>query len=201
MVVTTVFCKSGNGVAILAGGIASFVLSKMNLLRIFLLCMIIAVPTYIFARTAGGWDGSELVQLIASVADEQRAGSVRIRMVQENLFSARVAQRPIFGWGGWYRAFPVDEYGNRLTRGPYLTVTKLHRFRLYDKNEMRIIYAATSIPVLFCIDSLMNAMLSPLYIIIAGGLVSLHLQTKKTVRAARQEAMAPGAMPTDAAKE
>lgn len=214
MLVTVIFCKSGNGVVILLLGLFFRFLTKRNLGRIFLLVLILSIPTYIGLRTVGGWDGKNLLDFIAEVSDSQRAGSVRARMIQESLFAERVEERWLLGWGGWSRAFPVDEFGNRLTRGvdslwiivygengfiglvsvfsilligPYLAVTRLHKLRKLDRNEIRIVYTLCAIPVLFSIDSLMNAMYSPLYPIVSGALISLYLGTRREARLASKE--------------
>ncbi|MCK4514383.1 MAG: hypothetical protein KAU31_03945, partial [Spirochaetaceae bacterium] len=46
---------------------------------------------------------------------DDRVSSLAVRLVQEDLFGARALERPLFGWGGWGRGWPVDpRTGERL---------------------------------------------------------------------------------------
>lgn len=206
MLVTVILCKSGNGIVIMVIGIIGRILTNRNLGKVFLLTLILSIPFYISARTMGDWDGQSLVELVGEVSDSERAGSLRIRMVQEDLFTEKADERWLLGWGGWGRAFPVDEFGFRLTRGvdamwiivygengiiglvsmylvlllgPYLVAMKVTKNHYFNNSERNILYLTSTIPVMFAIDALFNAMFSPLYLLISAALISNYITSKK----------------------
>jgi hypothetical protein len=57
----------------------------------------------------------ERILAFAERIDPQRAGSLLTRMENEERMLDKVAQRPLFGWGGWGRSRVYDEQGNDIT--------------------------------------------------------------------------------------
>lgn len=113
---TTLLCKSLNGIVLLFLGTVAVVITKWVRSALPMAVLVLAAPAYMCLRAADLWSGQGAVALVAGV-NEQRAASLRARMHQEDLFSDKAWQRPIFGWGGWGRMFPTDEQGARRTRG------------------------------------------------------------------------------------
>ena len=206
LMITAVFaCKSGNGFIILAMAILARLMTKAGMARLMLLALIFIIAGYLTVRVSGYWDGIELINKIESISgDAQRAGSMGARIRQENLFLLRAEEKWLFGWGGWGRAFPIDEYGNRLTRGvdslwiivyshngvialtlffwmflaaPYVVATRAHKMAL-NTNERSFVYMVSFIPVFVMVDSLANSMLSPLYTMVVGSLTSVIIDVQ-----------------------
>lgn len=201
LMITAVFaCKSGNGFIILVMAILARLMTKAGMAKVLLLALIFIISGYLTARVSGYWDGIELINKVESISgDAQRAGSLGARIKQENLFLQRAEEKWLFGWGGWGRAFPIDEYGFRLTRGvdslwiivyssngvialtsffwmflavPYVVATRVHKMVL-DTREQSFVYMASFIPVFVMIDSLANSMLFPYYLMVVGSLTSV----------------------------
>ncbi len=206
LIITVIACKSGNGVVVMAMAILARVMTKAGMARVLLLMLVLVIAGYLTVRVTGYWDGVELITNIQSISgDAQRAGSLGARIKQENLFLHRAEEKWLFGWGGWGRAFPINEYGDRLTRGvdslwiivysengiialtslfwvflstPYVVATRARKMVLNAKEES-FIYMVSFIPVFFMIDSLANAMVSPLYILVAGSLMSVIIDIQR----------------------
>lgn len=205
MITTIIACKSGNGFIIMALAMLARLLTKTGMVKILLLSLVLIIPSYLAARVSGYWDGLELINQVKSISgDAQRAGSLGARIKQENLFLIRAEEKWLFGWGGWGRAFPIDEYGVRLTRGvdsfwiivysqngiialvslfwmflatPYIVATRLHKMSL-DKKESSFLYMASFVPVFFMLDSLANAMFTPVFILVTSSLTTVVFNAK-----------------------
>lgn len=206
LMVTAVFaCKSGNGFIILLMAIMARLMTKAGMAKLMLLALIFIIAGYLTARVSGYWDGIELINKVESISgDAQRAGSLGARIKQENLFLQRAEEKWLFGWGGWGRAFPINEYGVRLTRGvdslwiivysqngvialtsffwmflaaPYVIATRAHKMAL-NTRERSFVYMVSFIPVFVMVDSLANSMLSPLYLMVVGSLTSVIIEVQ-----------------------
>lgn len=68
------------------------------------------VLLYPTLRNAGYIPTAQITQYAESISPE-RAGSLRLRLDNEDLFLERAAERPLFGWGGWGRARMYDARG------------------------------------------------------------------------------------------
>lgn len=115
--IITLFCKSANGWFFLFMGSAGFFYyTTFRSARIFRL-MILLIPLYILMRITNAVP-LDLIQSNAEILfDEERVTSLTSRLYQEDLFSQKALQRPLLGWGGWDRGWPVDpDSGERLLR-------------------------------------------------------------------------------------
>ena len=52
----------------------------------------------------------QLVELVHNI-DEERAGSLKFRLTQEDILLEKATEKPLFGWGGWGRARVYNHYG------------------------------------------------------------------------------------------
>jgi type IV secretory pathway VirB3-like protein len=201
---TTILCRSGNGTAVLFIGCGLYYVRKITKSIVPLIIFLLLIPGYIGIRSTGVWEGESLKKLALILFDEERAGSLGARMYQEDVFSKKAWERPIFGWGGWKRGFPVDEYGKQMTRGvdalwviafsengyvgvisltmamligPFLMLRRYKTKMFKRKEEEAIIFTIpmSLVVTLFMLDSLFNGMLNPIYIIISGGMVSVFI--------------------------
>ncbi len=195
MLITTIFaCKSGNGVFALFLGVASFVLGVNLKSPVFILILALVPPSYILLRTTGIWSGDNVIALIEAF-DEERAGSLNVRMVQEDVYTKNARRQFLFGWAG-PGMIPRDENGQKLTRGndSFWIIT----FSMYGVVSLVSIFVVLvaaptawalaqdvrfptplSAPgaglalmvVIFAIDCLANGMIIPIFLIAAGALI------------------------------
>ena len=193
LIVTTVFCKSANGILLLGVGIVVLFATRLLRSPIPLLALALVAPAYIALRATDLWSGGDLVSLIASV-DSTRAGSLDARMRQEDVYTDQAFERPFFGWGGG-GMIPTNEAGHRLVRGNdgFWIIT----FGLYGLVSLVSVFLAILLPAmvlilripagtwtrpdvgptvslavvvtLFAIDCLSNGMLNPVYALAIGG--------------------------------
>lgn len=207
-IVTTVLCKSANGVVMLSLGLGAFFATRWLRSPIPLLALVLVAPTYITLRATDAWSGENLVALLAS--DMQRAGSLSARMRQEDVYTDQAWKRPFFGWGGG-GFIPRDHEGKRLVRGndAFWIIT----LGLYGLVSLVSVFVALLLPalvlmfrvpasawmtprvaptaglatvtVLFAIDLLFNGMMNPVYLMAVGGLCGVRKLT------AAQPASAP----------
>lgn len=194
---TALACKSLTAIAL--GAIAIAALGVMRLTRVGALVWVLVFlpPAYIGARTLGGWSGQGMIAL-AEMISADRAGSLRTRFHSEDVLWARASQRPMFGWGAG-RSIGVDPETGQLVAIPdgyWIIVAGRHglvglfsmmlvcllpawmllrRAPARDWLHPHVAPAAALalLPVLFMCDSLLNAMLNPLFILAAGATASV----------------------------
>ena len=201
LLLITVLCKNMGALVLLALGLAGLFAVKWWRIRTIVYALIVAPPLYMFARTSGLWSGQTLAR-IAGEIHERRGQSLQFRLDNEDLLIAKARQRPLFGWGRWGRArvYVADDAGNlddvTITDGLWIiafgstglvglcasTTTLLlpalaciRRFpaRLWIHPLVAPAACITVLIVLYAIDNLFNAMANPIYLVCAGGLVSL----------------------------
>lgn len=200
LVVTTLLCRSSGSLAL---GVAGFlVLASARLLRgpWLVWVLVTAAPLYVMTRSSGTWDGQEVVEFSRKHFDEDRAASFEFRLQNEDMLVAKALERPLVGWGGWGRSRIYDSYGNDLSvtdglwvitlgeRG-FLGLTALGLVILLPVARFLVLHGAASwrtpeygfvavlavVLVLYSIDSLLNAMVNPVFALVAGGLTALRL--------------------------
>ncbi len=161
--------------------------------------ILIAVPGYMTVRTVVGWDAAVLVDAAHAVAGPERAASLQTRIDNEDLLKAKAMQQPLFGWGRWGRNRVYDEFGNDTTTtdglwviilgqagvvglvaftgvfiAPALTVRKTARGRWREASVAAPVVLGL-LCTLYLMDNLLNAMVNPVFTLIAGGLCGLRL--------------------------
>lgn len=209
MMFTCVLCKSANGWIFLALGCGAYFLYRHSgSCRPFLIIILI-IPTYIILRLTGWLPADELEKLAANIFDYERAASLGIRLYQEELFGLKALQRPLFGWGGHGRGWPLDpltgepliqmidslwlitfstrgfvglvSFMGSMLIGPWLVFRSRGLSSGGVKSiEIKVVLLGLSV-VFFILDTLVNAMPNPIFILISGALVSWQLSSKEKV--------------------
>jgi hypothetical protein len=200
LVPTTILMKSTGALALgLVGGFVLY-LSKIVPARIWLVGLVLVSPLYATVRVTGAWRGEALIEWISENISHDRAESLDFRMHNEDMLITKALEKPFFGWGGWGRARVYDDetgldltitdglwvicFGNNglvglLAVGGIVSLPTLlfaYRFspRDWSKAALAPATACAVIVVLWGIDCLMNAMMNPIYLFMAGGLTSLQ---------------------------
>ena len=143
----------------------------------------------------------------SSIFDAERVGSLTIRLLQEDLFVQKAMGKPLFGWGGYSRGWPIDPVtGKKMIRmvdalwiiifsskgffglvslmssiliGPWIVLRSfMKKTKELDLDFMPQVVLSL-IVILFMIDCLVNAMVNPIYIMTSGALVGCYLAQKQ----------------------
>ena len=94
------------GVVVLLGGRRMVMLAAAG--------VAVLVLFYPMARGAGLVPVETVLGLAESI-DTDRAGSLRFRLVNEDMLLAKANEKALFGWGTWGRGFIYNDWGNRIS--------------------------------------------------------------------------------------
>lgn len=194
LAVTTVLCKSAGAIGLMFAGVSVLIGSRFVRTRVMVLILLSIAPVYMGLRATALWNGRSLVTAARFVAPE-RADSLQTRLNSEHLLIEHALQRPILGWGGWGRHRVKNERGFDNARTDGLWVIALGKYGLVGVASLcgavllpvlayflkaprqnlfgRVCAPATAlaiVAVLFMLDSLLNAMPNPMFLLAAGGL-------------------------------
>jgi hypothetical protein len=203
LAVTTLLCKSSGAIGLGAVGAAILYLSVKFRTRLLLGGLLSAPALYVYLRIWGGWTGMELADAIGQYFDRERSASVIFRLENENLLINRAMESPVFGWGGWGRSRVFDEDGRDVTvtdglwiiafgdrgfvglaaLGAALAVPAIRVLRRFPPNLWaKAPYGVAAVLAvnlgLFFVDGIANAMLNPVFILSAGGMIGLAGSTQ-----------------------
>ncbi len=197
LLATAVLCKSLGALALLAIGLG-VLLGTRKLGKPILVIALAAFPVlYVTTRGMGLWSGSMLLNAAGAISEE-RADSLWVRLVNEDMLVARARERLMLGWGGYGRNRVYDpDTGADLTITDGLWVIVLGSNGLIGLTALmstwilpavlllrRVPAARWSDPayagaaalavsvLLYACDNLFNAMLNPVYMLCSGGLVA-----------------------------
>lgn len=202
LAITTVLCKSANGWFALALGCGSYFFCREGRSVRPLQGLLLAIPLYMVVRATGLISGKEIEAVAAYFVDPERVGSLGLRLLEEDLFSLKALHRPLLGWGGYNRGWPVDpDTGRELismidslwlitfsTKGfvglvslvAAMLVGPWSVLRMANKKVRGADFSWTIsvvlclVVILFMIDSLFNGMVNPVYIVTSGALVGWY---------------------------
>ncbi len=205
ILITIVACKSGNGILFLFLGLIARVILRARIAHVLIIAIIVTIPAYLYVRVTGALEWQHIITNVEIVSDKSRAGSLRIRMEQEDLFIDRAKDKWLFGWGGWGRAFPIDKYGMRTTRGvdslwiivysehglvslislcwmmlgaPFL-INRRSFLTYLERSQQMSLQFVSLILVFFMVDCLANAMVSPFYPLLGGALMGVFITLRR----------------------
>ena len=195
---TSVMTRSTGAIALLAVGMGTLFIGKKINNNLLVVCLLLIPILYMGTRGTGVWTGYNLQEFIANTISYERAESLWFRMENENILTEKALQRPAFGWGGWGRSRVHDEEGKDITvtDGLWIIILGqnglaglglftlsllmpvaifLRRYPVQKWHYSQIAPAAVlSILLgLYMIDNLLNAMVNPIFTVVAGGLTGI----------------------------
>ena len=207
----SVLCRSAYAMALmfLAGGLLAVARYKPSRRIVLVLG---AIPlAYITLRTVGGWDASQLVDLSDSVFGSNRTGSLNVRLTSETNLWNLARHRPIFGYGRWPGALApgvvmipdglwIIALGRTGLVGlagvmlmfvlpAWLVVRRLHAADVTTPGG-GIWITLTTLPAIYAMDNLLNAMVNPLFVLAAGGIAGAVDMLKRRAHATPVRAQA-----------
>jgi hypothetical protein len=193
-----VWSRSSGAIALLfLGGAVMFTMSRFRWSSP--IWVLIAVPlVYTGLRGTNAWDGQGVVDFIEQNISPDRADSLDYRFSAERLLAEKARERPLLGWGGpdrgrvvWSRGGMVDNdlvvadgqwiiafntfgaLGWACLLGAFLV--PLFSFashappRLWFRTQFAAPAAVGLVGALFMVDCLLNAMVTPIYLVGLGG--------------------------------
>lgn len=199
-------------------GVAAF--TRFSRLKIALLALALATPTYLAMRITGVWSPDFAVAIVEELVDPSRARSFAARIYQEQELGGKAKLRLPFGWGGHNRFRVFDDYGEATTVVDSLWLITFGKYGLVGlvglygmlcvpsilivrRTPARYLLHARMAGVVGLIlalaianaDSLQNAFYSPLMMMASGALattaVSVRAWLPKDPRRTGQAAGAP----------
>lgn len=199
LLVVCLLCRALNGYTVLIMGLGTLYFIKSFGSRVVLVFILLFPPVYVFSRVVMDWHGEQVVQTVWSI-DPLRARSLRSRISHEITLVSKALERPLFGWGGWNRnraeelekgamgkrsitdSFWIIVLGQRGLVGLIsVSLVLLVPIWLLARHMPAVAWsypengpaASLSMALLgFTIDCLANAMISPIFFVIAGALMA-----------------------------
>ena len=203
LLISTVMCRSVGALVLTITMCVVLTLTMLLRTRLLIMVLLVVPILYTSTRIGGVWDGRSLVSFVAEEVDPARAQSLEFRINNEDLLVARALQQRWFGWGGWGRSAVTDDFGTRTTvadgmwivqfgRGGLVSmalwmitlaipmVLLLWRFPpgMYLSRTLAPVTALASIPVIWNIDCLPNAMENTVFFVIIGGLTTYLMSSE-----------------------
>lgn len=196
---TMVLVKSLGALLLLVVGILLIELVRSRRAGWPLLHVLVVLPiAYLMSQLLGLWDPSSVAEMFRSYS-EDRYGSLQFRFDQERLLLAKAWERPLFGWTPWTFQSVQDQSGEVIqvvtdslwiivfaTRGLFGLITVYavmllpvvlgsRRILIRQLRDPRVAPAVVLGLVLglYAVDHLVNAMINPIYMLLAGGLGTL----------------------------
>ncbi|MBN1472912.1 MAG: hypothetical protein JW925_14150 [Syntrophaceae bacterium] len=195
---TSLMARSVGAIALLFMGAGILVVVKKLKTKILVVCLILIPIFYISTRATGIWDGYSLQAFIAENISVERALSLWTRMENENILREKALERPYFGWGGWGRSRVYDETGKDITvtdglwiiifgeHGlvglglftlsmlmPIVVFLKYYPVKTWTLPKVAPSAVLSILLGLYMVDNLLNAMINPVFTVIAGGLTGI----------------------------
>jgi hypothetical protein len=193
---TTVACKSTGALALGVLGLAILLVARAIRQPAPAVLLLLAAPLYATLRTTGAWEAESVVGVTVTTVGKDRAHSLEFRLQNESLLMVKALERPLVGWGGWGRSRVYDEYGQPVSIADGLWIVTLGErgflglvtlgfvlllpvARLILRHGARPWCDPAAAPAvilgLYSIDCLLNGMVNPVFILLAGGLAALPL--------------------------
>ncbi len=210
LLATTIMCRASESLVLLIVGLGALGFFFYTKSRLAFVCLLLAPPIYIAARSTEVWHAEEVIEL-ARMFDDKRADSLKFRIDNEDILIARAMEQPIFGWGGWGRLRVHDNWGKdiSITDGHWvielgahgivgvvssfatlllpltLLTSRIPARRLLSR-EMAPVLALGMIVTLYAIDCLPNSMANPVFMLAGGAVVGFVLAPRNLREPAQQ---------------
>lgn len=190
----TLLCKSFGALALCGAAIGSLLVGERMRTSLLVWGMLMVPPAYVFARSTGMLPADTIVQLIGRQVDAERSESFEYRIINEDKFMEAMGGNKITGMGGGGKMHPRDHIGRPLIADGLWIITffasgwvglialvgfffvpaarflSLCPSESWSHPSVAPAAAAAVVLAVLMIDCLLNSMLIPPYIMLAGGL-------------------------------
>jgi len=198
---TTVLCRSLGALILLFGTTAAALFVRSTGLRIVFVALLLTPSVYLSVRLTNIVRAEQLSSIIA-LYNPDRAFSFEARLGQEEFITDHALKKPIFGWGGFNRYRPTNEFGETtpvdsmtmITLGKngvvgLITLLAMNLIpplmiilRLPGRELARPFWAPTIAILLgvtiYSMDALFNAFATPVHILGLGVLATVATQVR-----------------------
>lgn len=229
LAITAVLCRSMGALFLLlvAVGALEVYRRQAGLRNAVLLTVIAATPLYVAARILGVMSGERIVSA-AMLVSSDRADSFEFRLKNEDALVGVAREKPLFGWRTWAftqeaiaDAQPDDAPSKIVTDGLWILLyaqnglfgicaffammlgppaSAILRNRDPRARPNGLLAIGTLVVVMHVADCIPNAMLSPVYVLCAGGLCAVAGPARKSLGAAVRAARPSDAPPRPSPK-
>jgi len=215
LAITSLLLRSAGAQILLVAGILALETTRLLRSSLLVVALLVLPGAYCATRTAG-WQPGQVVDFVSEAISLERADSFQFRVRNENLLIEKALQRPVLGWGRWGRNLVYDDSGRSVTTTDGLWILALgmtgilglaalvltfslpvaafiRRFPAVRWSDPRLSSAAAlAVTVLLWLaDSVPNAMMNPLFTVIAGGLTGVVVGRAKAASNERPRAPRP----------
>lgn len=195
LAVTTVLVKATGSILLMVTGIGVLEATRV-LRRSVLVLLLVLIPPVFVSMRIGGWDARQLAEGAALIGPD-RAESVGFRIQNEKLLVDKALRRPWLGWGRFGRSRVYDESGRDISVTDSMWVIQLGGNGLLGLVAVAAVLLVPTVlllrrvparhwahpaftpaaaltigTVLYVHDSLLNAMMSPLFPAICGATIT-----------------------------
>ncbi|MCX5770562.1 MAG: O-antigen ligase domain-containing protein [Candidatus Hydrogenedentes bacterium] len=191
--------RSAGSVILLFGGLGVLFAGQMTRSRVPLVALCVIPLLYVGFRITGAITGDLAAHVTEAALGADRAQSLETRFSNEMALSRHALEYPAFGWGGWNRSRIRDETGKDISITDSLWIIVFGMNGLFGLSMLGLMLVlpplllAWRVPPstwttpscagaavlavligLWIVDSTLNAMITPLYILAMGGLAGMH---------------------------
>lgn len=171
------------------------------------ICLIplLLVTSFLTLRISELITGRSFVTFAESYLGEERAGSLRFRLDNEDVLLAKAKEQWLFGWAGWGRSRVYDDEGRDLTVTDGLWIIELgthgvvglaslfgvflagsvaagslsrQKLSKLDPMTAAAVVGFVAITGVSAIDSIPNAMVIPIFVVASGALITVVSRLK-----------------------
>ena len=211
--------STGAYVYFLAGAAALYMAWKFRT-KLLMWGLVVGISAFLYTNVMGTFPNHEIIAMLSSVFNPDRVASLAFRFDNEELLGAKARQQILFGWGGFGRNRIFNEMGEDVSvtdslwiiafgiNGAFglFTMTAaillpstafLARYpaKMWKNPNFAPAAALAVCVILYMLDSLMNAMINPIFMLASGGLTGVVMQPK-TVTAAQMKKPVPALKPS-----
>lgn len=202
----TAICVSVNAWLWLLIGAAVLLLTERLRTPWVLIGVMLAIPLYILTQGVNVWPGDVAVDFATGLFGSERAQSLSYRYFNEEMLTEKARQQWLFGWGGWGRQLVRQEWGPTTVPDslwvivfgkfgavgliglvgslllPGLLYLRRYGAWLWGHPNLAPAAVFSTILVLYMFDGLLNAMINPIYMLLAGGLMGIYVSVPQLER-------------------
>lgn len=197
LLVVTILCKALYAIMLMLLSLALLLVARYGKSLTPAILLLLAVPGYMALRGLQIVPADAIVAQAETIFGADRAQSLGARLAQEDYMILHAMKRPVFGWGGWRRSWPIDPYtGEFQIRGldglwtivigknglygvsllfltlltPVAAVLLGRRARNWGSTQNAAHEVLSISLLIFTCDCLLNGMFNPMFVVIAGGI-------------------------------
>jgi O-antigen ligase len=193
LLATAASCRSAYALLLMLLGLAILFVSRLIGTRLLLVALLLVPALYVLLRTLGGWD-AQFIRELASVVAADRTTSLDVRLTSEQTCWNAVQSSPLLGMGRIGNLMLHHKSGEQFIPdglwliamgkfgliglaamlasllAPCVAYFHRHRSELLFGAQLAGATVIATVVVLYTLDSLLNAMVNPIYLVGAGGL-------------------------------